>query len=332
VNAPGHLLAVIRAGEVERVDVVGVANADTGDPLTSDAIFYIGSLAKQFVAACIVLLADEGRLAMADPIRIYLPELPAWADRVTIEHLVHHTGGLPPPPYFDEGPPLGGVPAWGTQDRLARILTIDELPDEPGTIYRYSNHGYTLLGEAVARASGSSLAAFARDRLFAPLGMTDTFFRDAETPLPDRAARGHFEAADGATYVEPARFHAVGAGGLWTTVADLARWDAAFYDPSSIAPCLTARGALNDGTPIHYAWGLSVRTHRGVPIHSHGGSFPGWLSKMVRFPTERATVLVLANHEALDVSALAFDTADEVLADVLDPEAAHADATFDGAA
>jgi CubicO group peptidase (beta-lactamase class C family) len=225
-----------------------------------------------------------------------------------------------------------GVPAYGNAERLARVLEVASLEREPGTAYAYTNHGYTLLAEVVARASGSSVAEVARDRLFLPLGMEDSWFRDAETDLPPRAARGHFEATDGRTHVEPARFHAVGAGGLWTTAADLARWDAASYDPSSVVARLTQRGTLADGTPIHYAWGVSVRTHRGQPIHSHGGSFPGWESKMVRFPEQRTTVIVLANREDLGVSALALDTADEVLAGVLDPAAPHADATFDGIA
>ncbi|MEX0985228.1 MAG: serine hydrolase domain-containing protein [Actinomycetota bacterium] len=332
MNEPGHVLAVIRAGEVQRVDAAGVANAETGEPLTAGSIFYVGSLAKQFVAACVALLERDGALRADDPVGGFLPELPAWGGRVTLAHLLHHTSGLPPPPYFLDGLSVAGVPAYGSADRLARVMEIETLEREPGTSYAYTNHGYTLLSEVVGRASGTSLAAFAQERMFAPLGMRHTRFRDAPRELPAAAARGHFEATDGAIHVEPARFHAVGAGGLWTTVADLASWDAAFYDDRSVASRLTTRGVLADGTPIHYAWGLSVRTHRGRPIHSHGGSFPGWASKMVRFPEQRTTIVVLANHERLDVSALAFATADEVLAGSLDPDASHADATFDGAA
>jgi CubicO group peptidase (beta-lactamase class C family) len=134
--------------------------------------------------------------------------------------------------------------------------------------------------------------------------------------------------------VEPARFHAVGAGGLWTTAADLATWSANLsrdrLTDGWLADRLVTRGTLDDGTPIHYAWGLSVRTHRGLPIVSHGGTFPGWEAKMVRFPTEDLTVIVLANRDDLDVSARAFGLADDRLADRLDPAAAHADHTFDG--
>ncbi len=133
-------------------------------------------------------------------------------------------------------------------------------------------------------------------------------------------------------HVEPARFHAVGAGGLWTTLGDLARWDANFDDDRLtdgwLPERLTTRGELGDGTPIHYAWGLSIRTHRGLPIVSHGGNFPGWEAKMVRFPTERTTVIVLANVEELDVSSIAFDLGEQALGERLDRAQPHADDTF----
>lgn len=327
----GHVLAVLRAGEVERLDVTGVANADTGEPLTAGSLFYVGSIAKQFVAACAHLLADDGLLDTEAPVTDFVEGLPASFDRIRVRHLVHHTSGIADRELTDfPGVPIEGVAARHSDNAIEEIRGLEAPSFPPGTRYRYSNRGYHLLGHVVAEAARVSVASFAHDRLFSPLGMHDSFFRDAPSELPGHAARGHFEAVDGRTYVEPARFHAVGAGGLWTNVADLARWDAAFYDDTAIPPRLTARGALDDGTPIHYAWGLSVRTHRGQPIHSHGGSFPGWNAKMVRFPVQRTTVVVLANHETLDVSAVAFETAEGILRDALDPDAPHADDTFDG--
>lgn len=329
----GHVLAVLHAGEVERLDVTGVANAETGEPLREGSLFYVGSIAKQFVAACARLLADEGAVDPDAPVAAYVDGLPAWGTDVRVRHLVHHTSGIPDRDLSEvAGMPVEGVPPRHSDQLLDEIRGVHDLTFAPGSAYRYSNRGYHLLAHALGRAAGAPVADLARRRLFDPLGMDDSFFRDVPSELPPHAARGHFEAVDGGTYVEPARFHAVGAGGLWTNVHDLARWDAAFYDATTVAPRLTERGALDDGTPIHYAWGLSVRTHRGQPIHSHGGSFPGWSAKMVRFPVQRTTVVVLANHEALDVSALAFGTAEERLGDALDPDAPHADHTFDGVA
>jgi CubicO group peptidase (beta-lactamase class C family) len=331
---PGALEAVARGDAVEHAEVRGVADASTGAALASDSIFYVGSVAKQFVAACIAMLEHDGALALSDAVSRFVPSMPPWAQRVTVRHLVHHTGGVRERARGRTGVPVDGVPAWGNRELLDALRAEPELDFEPGSRYGYSNRGYLLLAEVVAAASGGSLAAFARERIFEPLGMADTTFRDAPTLLPDRAARGHFEADDGTMHVEPARFHAVGAGGLWTTAADLATWSANLDEDHLtdgwLSDRLVTRGALDDGTPIHYAWGLSVRTHRGMPIVSHGGNFPGWEAKMVRFPTEDLTVIVLANRDDLDVSSSAFRLADEVLGDRLDPGALHADHTFDG--
>jgi CubicO group peptidase (beta-lactamase class C family) len=329
----GTLTAVIRTGAALTVETSGVANEASDASIGRDTVFYVGSIAKQFVAACALLAIDDGLLASDTVVGDLMPDLPPWASDVHVRHLVHHTSGVTDRDFSDfPGVPIVGVPGWGNDDLLAEIRAIDALAFEPGSRYTYSNRGYHLLGQTIAAAAGRSLAALAEERIFGPLGMTATFFRDAPSELPLTAARGHFVALDGRTYIEPAAFHAVGAGGLWTTIDDLMRWDTASYDESSVASRLATRGALDDGTPIHYGWGLSVRTHRGLPIHSHGGSFPGWAAKMVRFPAQRTTVAILANHERGDVSSEAFVLADRLLAGQLDPGARHADDTFDGLA
>ena len=328
----GSVSAVVRPGTTEvEVHVDGAA----AEPwLAADPIWYVGSIAKQFVAACVALLERDGALALDDPVSRFVPRLPTWGDLVTIRHLVHHTAGVKERSRTGPGVPIDGVPAWGNEDLLEALREVTDLDFEPGSRYGYSNRGYLLLAEVVAAASADSLGDLAREFIFEPLGMVDTFFRDEESPLPERAVRGHFVAHDGNLHVEPARFHAVGAGGLWTTVDDLATWSANFDEDRLtdgwLPERLTTRGTLDDGTPIHYAWGLSVRAHRGLPIVSHGGNFPGWESKMVRFPTEGLTVIVLANREDLDVSARGFRLADEALAGILDLDAPYADDTFDG--
>jgi CubicO group peptidase (beta-lactamase class C family) len=328
----GRVNAIIRAGVVENVAVDGLANADTGEPLTRASRFYVGSLAKQFVAGCARLLVDDGVLDVEAPVPSYIADLPAWANAVRVRHLIHHTAGILDPDRNGPPPPPRGVRSIGNDDVMAWLRGLESTAYPPGSRYAYSNWGYQLLGQVVAAVGGRSLPLLAEERQFAPLDMRTSFFRDQETTLPPEAARGHFVASDGGIYVEPARFHAVGAGGLWTTVDDLAKWDAAFYEDGSVQWRLAQRGALDDGTPIHYGWGISIRSHRGQPIQSHGGGFPGWTAKMVRFPVQRATVLILANGETRDIGAEAFATADELLKDDLDPSAPHADETFDGVA
>jgi CubicO group peptidase (beta-lactamase class C family) len=332
-DGPGHVTAVVRRGEVVHAETAGLARIDASDPLTADSIFYVGSIAKQFVAACVALLERDGDLRVDAPIAAYVPRLPAWGSRVTIGSLIHHTAGVRERTRSGPGVPVTGVPGWGNEELLDQVRAIADLDFEPGTRYGYSNRGYLLLAEAVATAAGTSVRDYARERIFAPLRMGETFFRDAETPLPPAAARGHFRGVDGGIHVEPARFHAVGAGGLWTTVRDLARWDAVFVDDPLtdgwLPRRMLQRGRLNDGRPIHYAWGLSVRSHKGLAIVSHGGNFPGWESKMVRFPDHGITVIILANGEGYDASARAFVQADTLLAHAIDPEAPPAPETFD---
>jgi CubicO group peptidase (beta-lactamase class C family) len=323
-----------QGGEDRFVHAQGTRSVTTRVPLSSDTIFYVGSLAKQFVAACVAILVHEGAVDLQDPIALYVPKLPAWGDRVHLEHLIHHTGGLPQTYRPSGGIDPAGVPGWGNAELLEEVRAIPDPVEEPGSRHVYAGDGYLLLAEVVGRAAGTPLAAFARERLFEPLAMRDTFFRDAPTELPARAARGHFRATDGRLHAEPAAFHAVGSGGLWTTTEDLFRWTANLLDDRLsggwLGETLTTPGRLADGRPIHYAWGVSVRTHRGARIISHGGSFPGWESKLVVFPDHRTTFVCLANSEDLDVSSLLFNVADHVLADVLDPSAPHARHTIHG--
>jgi CubicO group peptidase (beta-lactamase class C family) len=328
---PGLHLAVVGSDRMMFEHAAGTAEMGSGRDLRPDTVFYVGSLAKQFVAACVALLARDGALSLTDPIGGFVKGLPEWAEAITLSHLIHHTGGLPRAYRPAGGIDPDGVPPWGNADLLEEVCRLPEPLAAPGHAHVYAGDGYLLLAEAIEAAAGAPLSEFAKDRIFDPLGMGDTRFRDAPDALPRRAARGHFRATDGELHVEPGRFHAVGSGGLWTTTRDLARWDANFerdrLADGWLPATLTTPGRLGDGRPIHYAWGLSIRHHRGLPIQSHGGSFPGWESKMVRFPSEGCTFILLANSEELDVSSLTFLVADHVLADAIDPNAPSASET-----
>jgi len=335
-DGPGLTFLVLQDGHPLTQVTKGLARVTDGSALNHDSVFYVGSLAKQFVAACVALLELDGVLSVSDPIASYVDGLPPWGADARLEHLLHHIGGLHDAERASHmGVPADGVPGWSSDDQLGTVRALDSLAHEPGTHYHYSNRGYALLAHAVERAGGEPLSRLARRRIFEPLGMAETMFRDRPDPLPPAAARGHFEAIDGLRYEEPARFHAVGAGGLWTTAGDLARWDANFSHDrlagGSLPERLTQVGRLNDGTPLHYAMGVSVRTHRGLPIVSHGGSFPGWESKMVRFPSAGTTFICLANTDDLDVSGLVFESADLILEDRMDPTAPTAEETLTSA-
>ncbi|MEP7059652.1 MAG: serine hydrolase, partial [Actinomycetota bacterium] len=209
-GGPGLILLVLENGTTRAQLIRGLARVIEGSELREDTIFYVGSIAKQFVAASIALLEREGALSIDDTIASVVDDLPTWGSEVTIDHLLHHVSGLVDPGRTEHmGVPVDGIPAWSNESQLARVRALKVLPHPPCTHYIYANRGYLLLAHVVERASGQPLSAFARARIFEPLGMKDSMFRDRPDPLPARAARGHFEAIDGARYEEPARFHAV---------------------------------------------------------------------------------------------------------------------------
>src|SRR5687767_12913564 len=160
----------------------GMTSRGTGEPLGEDSVFYVGSVAKQFVAACVALLDREAALSLDEPVSRYVPRLPAWGERVTIRHLIHHTSGVKERSREGPGVPVDGVPAWGNAELLDAVRGSSELDFEPGSRYGYSNRGYLLLAEVVGAVSGATLAGFAHQRIFEPLGMSDSFFRDSGTP------------------------------------------------------------------------------------------------------------------------------------------------------
>lgn len=301
-DAPGMSVAIIQDGELLFAEGFGLASLEHAVPNTSTTIYRIGSTSKQFTAACIALLELEGELSVGEPVRKYVPELPEYAAGIEIQHLVHHTSGIKDYVNIlvDAGRSLEGV----TPERsLADIAAEKELRFTPGDRWEYSNSNYLLLGFIVQRVSGKSLKEFAHERLFAPLGMTNTHFHDHHDHVVRNRAFGYSPSKEphGSEFVlDITTLNHVGDGGVFTTVEDLALWDANFYDPRVGGPELLELmhtvGLLNDGSEHGYAFGLRVADIQGRPSVSHGGSWVGYRAEMLRFPDERLTVICLANR------------------------------------
>ena len=266
----------------------------------ADTIFEAGSVAKQFTAAAVLLLARDGRLSLDDPVRKYIPELPEYKEgRLTIRHMLTHTSGL-----RDWGE-VAGIAGWPRGRRVhthAHVLDIlsrqTALNFPPGTNWSYSNSGYNLSAIIVARVSGQSFADFSRDRIFTPLGMTRTSWRDDYTRIVKHRAIAYAPSPDG--YREDMPFENVhGNGGLLTTVGDLLRWNANFVAPkigdASFIATQQTPGTFTDGRTHEYAMGLYVRTYRGVREISHSGATAGYRAFLVRYPDQRVSVAVLCN-------------------------------------
>jgi len=311
-KAPGLVAGVVKDGAVNAFYSAGV-DAPGGEPLHPDTIFYVASIAKQFTAACIASLALDGSLALGDSIRRWLPELsPSWQP-VQLHHLIAHCGGLRDSNAVDAG--IG----WGVNSRLTtwdrfEAIAATEPESAPGAVHRYSNHGYVLLAMVVERSSGETLGPFARHALFTEAGMTDSRFLDDPGPDPVPGWAGGSQRVD-------IQFTCCGDGGLVTSLADLARWDA-WLPASRLRPLMLGdRASLPNGRIAHDAWGISIRQHHGLRIESHGGSIDGYLATFVRVPAAAVGIIVLANTDRFGVPDFARRTralADSTLGDLLD--------------
>jgi CubicO group peptidase (beta-lactamase class C family) len=302
---PGAVVGVIRDGKILLSKAYGLADLERNVPMTTASVITVGSMSKQFTAFSIHLLAQDGKLSLDDDIRKYVPEVPDFGATITIRHLLHHTSGLRD--YFDlmamTGTRSDDVT---TQDDGLTLMTRQRaLNFAPGQEHMYSNTGYMLLGLIVQRASGTQLADFARERIFEPLGMKHTrFLHGYGTVVPGRALSYLPAAAGGYEYVAVGD-SADGAGGLVTTLGDLALWDRNFHDGRlggmELIAHMQATGVLNDGKPIAYASGLVVGGYRGGRMVLHGGVIGGFQTMMARFPDQHLSVVVLANASDLDV-------------------------------
>jgi CubicO group peptidase (beta-lactamase class C family) len=224
-DSPGCALAVVKDAEIIYSRGYGMADLEHDIPVTPTSAFYVGSLSKQFTAMAIALLSQGGTLRLDDDIHKYVPELPSYGKSITIRHLIHHTSGLP------EYMPLLARAGWrpdapfSDQDALQIVARETRLNFEPGEQFAYSNTGYTLLAVIVERAARVHLDQFAEARIFAPLNMKDTHFHADATRLVKRRAYGYELLAGGGVRLAPPVPTRVGAGGIFTTVEDLARWD-----------------------------------------------------------------------------------------------------------
>jgi CubicO group peptidase (beta-lactamase class C family) len=274
------------------------------------------------------LLAQDGKLSLDDEVRKHLPELPDFGTRVTIGHLIHHTSGI-----RDQWDLLNFA-GWRysrdliTDDDVLSLLTRQkELNFPPGERHLYSNSGYTLLAIVVSRASGKSFRDFTTERIFKPLGMSNTHFRDNFSEIVKNQAYG-YAPAQGTFRLSVTNFDTAGATSLLTTVEDLARWFANFdshaVGGSTLIPAMLERGVLTSGERITYASGLSHGTYRGLTTVGHGGSDAGYRSNFVRFPDQRFGVSVLCNIAAANPGELSQRVADLYLAGLLKPQPAAA--------
>jgi CubicO group peptidase (beta-lactamase class C family) len=299
-GGPGCSIAVIREGKIIFERGYGLANLDWSIPNSPSTVFNIASLSKQFTAACVVLLDEEGKLSLNDDIRTWLPEIPDYGKKITILNLINHTSGIRD--YESLMPPAGmryDIP-WEPRKIYDFIISQRELDFAPGEKFSYSNSGYVLLAEIIRKASGLTLAQFADQQIFKPLGMKNTFFYDDLYRVVKNRATGYDYIFDREVYTTGQNdTYTTGPGGVFSNVEDLALWDRNFTEKriggQHFMETLLTRGIQNNGDTLKYACGLETGNYRGLPTLSHSGWWAGFLSYILRFPEQKTTIILLAN-------------------------------------
>ena len=331
-DSPGCALGVYQDGRILYARGYGMASLEHGVALSPRSVLDVGSISKQFTAMAILMLQKEGKLSLDDPIRKYLPELPAYAEKITLRRALSQTSGLRD--LYTMMGQTGRTFEGDTIDAL-RVITHSAEPNyEPGARYLYTNSGWILAAQMVYRLTGKTLAQFAEERIFAPLGMHDTrYLADARTIIPN-GAEGYAPRPGGGYRVAGSTYDGaiMGAGAVHTTIEDFGRWlnnyDSATVGGREILQTMTTATLLNDGSPARsgptqaYAIGLNVGTLRGLKVVSHGGSWAGYRGHFLRFPDQRVAVATFCNLTTSGPDTLARKVAGIYLGDRMQPDSA----------
>ena len=321
-DGPGCSVGVIQDGRLIGSAGYGTANLDHGIPNGPTTVFRTGSVSKQFTAGAIALLALCGDVDLDAPVRRYIPEFPDYADPPTVRHLVHHTSGVRDYIVLMSLAGNRGEDYYTNDEVLAIINRQRELNFAPGAEYLYSNAGYFLLGEIVARVSGTSLRDFSQEHLFAPLGMNHTHFHDDHNEIVANRAIGYAPTDDGFE-INVTTLDMVGDGGVFTSVEDWVAWDWNLESGTVGGPEWVAlmhqRGVLNSGDTIPYAFGISHGEHHGLATVGHGGSWVGYRAGMSRYPEAGHSFVALCNRSRINPMALIAATAEVYLEDRMEP-------------
>jgi len=293
---PGISMAICRDGQVVRATGYGLANVELDVATKPGTVFQSGSVGKQFTSMAVMMLVDEGRLGLDDPISKYFPGAPATWQGITVRHLLTHTSGIKD----WEGKTDIDYRKDYTEDELVQVAM--KLPPDfaPGTQWSYSNTGYVLLGILVRKVSGKFYGDFLAERVFTPLGMESTRVISESDIVKNRAAGYTLENGklQNQEWVSPS-LNTTADGSLYTTTLDLAKWDAALWSRRFLRPesyeAMWSPVELRDGTSFPYGFAWSFDVQRLEPVIQHSGSWQGFKTAIVRYPGPKLTVIVLAN-------------------------------------
>lgn len=330
-HIPGLSLAIVRDGRITKAQGYGFANLELKARATKETVYEIGSNTKQFTAAAIMMLVEDGKVRLEDTITKYFPEAPEAWQGITIRHLLSHTSGIQNhvavPHWLDVFRTNLAFETAPPRNELLKMFFKLPLEFRPGETWAYDNTGYYLLGIIIEQVSGKSYWQFLDDRIFKPLGMNATRSTDPQPIVPNRASgygwkNDHFE---NRPVLLPAI--AFSAGSLLSTVEDMVKWDAALYaekllKKSSLDQMWTATMAYGGAdAPFNYGFGWFIDSYHDHRLVQHSGGTPGFSSVIYRFVDDKLTIIILTNHGDRIVDQLAIDLAGICLPALKRPEA-----------
>ncbi len=320
-GAPGAAVLVAQDGRMLVNRGFGLADVATKTPITTRTNFRLASVTKQFTAAATLLVVKDGKLKLDESLKDIFPDYPAYGAKITVRHLLNHTSGLLA---YEDFVPDSQTRQVKDAEVLAMMKKTDSTYFAPGSQYRYSNTGYALLSEIVAKRSGTPFATFVRNRIFVPIGMHKTLaFIKGGPEVPFRAF-GHSQRNGAWTQTDQSNTSAVlGDGGVYSSVDELYRWDQALYTDELLPPAVWKEAftpaTLTDGKRSGYGFGWFVDSYRALPRLYHTGTTSGFRNAIIRIPSMRVTVIVLTNRSEAKPQELAERLLDRLLFQGSDP-------------
>lgn len=299
-DAPGGVVGIVQDGQLVFSKAYGLASLEYDVPNTTETIFNIASVSKQFTAFSMILLEQRGVLSLDSDIRTFIPELPDFGTSITIRHLLHHISGLR---NFQGMLAMAG---WRdgeamTNEDLVRFLSKQkELNFPVGEEYLYCNSGFSLCTVIVERVTGKTFQDWTKENIFEPLGMTNSGYREDLEQVHKNTATS-YDGSSGGPFIQPLKYWTyMGNGNLYTTVGDMAKWINNLQNPTlggaDAIKKLTTAGVLNNGEKLNYGLGIGVGTYKGLARYSHGGSVGGYRSDMVYLPDHKLGIAIFANY------------------------------------
>jgi CubicO group peptidase (beta-lactamase class C family) len=316
---PGGVVAVIVRDSVLHKKSYGLRNIEKNLQNNENTLFDIASVAKQFTAFSILMLADEGKLNLDDDIRNYIPDIPAYEHKVTIRHLLQHTSGIPSTDVLRLLAGLSLDEKWTQEDEIAIIKRYPYLNFEPNSAHIYSNAGYSLLATIIENVSGFNFPEFLSSRIFKPLGMNSSFVKDRELYDLSNFAIGYKK--ENEDFVEFSSFNefSYGGGNIFTSLNDVILWG-----QNVMSPKIDSRefyknisqpyNTLDNGDTLFYTYGFYVRKYKGLKMVEHSGGVPGFRNQFMIFPEHDTIILLMFNNESINTRRLANNIADIIFA------------------